>query len=227
MAAGIPYPCIGQSRVIYRFSRGIRRAYYVKLFFKLVRADYHWAMRKTVIPGCVLIALSAAVFSQQDAPANAAPAWFLQEIATLTSGSGRWIASNAEYQGENEPYDAYGTEWVAEFGGSSMRGHLFGMVDGEEVGEFWQFRQYWHPGRKEAVVEQFGWGTVGIGTAWKESEMTKSDQFFFTVDGGSNRSGHVSHFPDKDTHVTASFDIIDDEWVPRRKYTWTRQAVVE
>ena len=185
-------------------------------------------MSKTLAIACALIAFSAAVFSQEDAPANGAPAWFLQEIATLTSGGGRWITSNAEYQGENEPYDAYGTEWVAEFGGTSMRGRLFGIIDGEEVGEFWQFRQYWHPGRSEAVVEQFGWGgTVGIGTAWKEGDMSKSDQSFFAVDGSVNRSGHTSHFPDKDTHVTASFDIIDDEWLPGRKYTWTRQRVVE
>lgn len=75
-------------------------------------------------------------------------------------------------------------------------------------------------------MEQFGWGgTVGIGKAWNEGGTSKSDQSFYAVDGSINRSGHVSSFPDADTHVTASFDIVDDEWLPRRKYTWLRTAV--
>ena len=84
-----------------------------------------------------------------------------------------------------------------------------------EVAKFWQFRQYWHPGRREAVVEQFGWGgTVGVGIARHKDGETKADQSFFGVDGSVNRMGHVSSFPDPNTHVTASFDIVDDEWQP-------------
>lgn len=93
-------------------------------------------MKKPIVVIGVLLVFSGSVYSESPAPSNAAPKWFLDEIATLTSGSGRWVTSNAEYQGENEPYDAYGTEWVSEFGGTSMRGRLFGMIDGEEVGDF-------------------------------------------------------------------------------------------
>lgn len=110
----------------------------------------------------------------------------------------------------------------------SLGGRLYGIIDGEEVAEFWQFRQYWHPGRREAVVEQFGrGGTVGVGIAWHKDGDTKADQSFFGVDGGVNRTGHVSGFPDPNTHVTASFDIVDDEWQPRRIYTWIRDVDLE
>lgn len=167
--------------------------------------------------------VSASALSGDAEPAHSAPDWFLEEIATLTAGTGRWTADNGKYKGENEPYDAYATEWQSAFDGTSMTGRLYGIIDGKEVAEFWQFRQYWHPGQKEAVVEQFGWGgTVGLGTAWHEDGETKSDQSFFAVDGSVNRTGHVSSFPDPNTHITASFDIVDDEWQPRRVYTWHR-----
>ena len=186
------------------------------------------ATTKLAIGLVALLVTSAAVYSDEAEPPNAPPAWFLEEIATLTAGSGVWIADNAKYKSENEPYDAYGTEWRSAFNGMSMSGRLYGIIDGKEVAEFWQFRQYWHPGRKEAVVEQFGWGgTVGIGNAWHEAGKTKSDQSFYATDGSVNRSGHVSHFADDSTHVTASFDIVDDEWQPRRVYTWLRDTVAD
>ncbi len=158
-------------------------------------------------------------------PNPAAPAWFLQDIATLTAGSGRWIADNSAYKSEQEPFDAYGTEWQASFDGTTMTGRLFGIRNGEETGNFWEFRQYWHPGRGEAMLQQFGWGgTVGIGIAWPVDDTTKSDQTFFSVDGKQWRTGHVSHFPDSDTYVTESFDIKDGKWTPSRTYTWHRVA---
>jgi hypothetical protein len=182
-------------------------------------------MKKTLTISATLLLLSLSVHSDDSGPPNAAPAWFLEEIATLTHGSGRWITDNASYKNENEPYESYATEWKASFDGTSMTGRLYGIIDGKEVGEFWQFRQYWHPGRKEAIVEQFGWGgTVGIGVAWHEDGETKSDQSFFAVDGSVNRTGHISSFPDSSTHVTASFDIVGDEWQPRRVYTWLKDA---
>lgn len=152
---------------------------------------------------------------------GAAPAWFLEEIAKLTADSGRWVTDNAEYKGEQEPYDAYGMEWVSSFDGTTMSGRLFGIAEGKDTGNFWEFRLYWHPEREQAVIEQFGWGgTVGIGTMWPAGDTTKSEQTFFTVDGGANLSGHISSFPDASTHVTGGFDIDGETWTPRREYTW-------
>lgn len=180
-------------------------------------------MRKMICIAVFVGMAFSSVYSQDAPSANAAPAWFLDEIATLTAGTGRWITDNAEYRNDTEPYEAYATEWKSAFDGMSMSGRLYGMIDGKEVAEFWQFRQYWHPGEKKAVVEQFGWGgTVGIGHSWRDGEETKSDQSFFATDGSINRTGHISSFPDADTHITASFDIVDGEWRPRRVYTWLR-----
>lgn len=162
-----------------------------------------------------------------DAP-NAPPAWFVEEIAALTAEGGRWITDNSAYKNEQEPYDAYGVEWTSSFDGLTMRGCLFGLKDGKEIGDFWEFRQYWHPGRKEAVLEQFGWGgTVGAGRMWREGDVTKSDQTFFRIDGGATRTGHVSSMPDAATHVTESFDIKDEVWTPRRRYVWKRAPAGE
>ena len=154
---------------------------------------------------------------------NIAPAWYLKEIATLTAGSGRWVADNSMYRSEQEPFDAYATEWVAGFGGTTMTGRLYGIHDGEHSVDFWEFRHYWHTGLQKVVVEQFGWGSaVGLGTAWQEESATHTRQTFYAADGSAREDGHVSYFPDSDTHVTESFDIDDDEWVARRKYTWRR-----
>lgn len=152
-----------------------------------------------------------------------APAWYLEEIALLTAGTGRWVTDNARYRSDEEPFDAYVTEWVAGFGGTTMTGRLYGMQDGEASVDFWEFRQYWHPGLQQVVVEQYGWGSrVGLGTAWREGNVTHSRQTFYAADGSSSEQGHRSYFPDTDTHVTNSFDINDDEWKPRRTYTWRR-----
>jgi hypothetical protein len=180
-------------------------------------------MKNFITVALLLFGAPNVTFAQDANSPGAAPRWFIDEIATLTAGSGRWIADNSEYKGEQEPYEAYGTEWTASFDGTTMSGRLFGLKDGKETANFWEFRQYWHPGRREAVVEQFGWGgTVGIGTAWPDGDQTKSDQTFFAPDGSVRRTGHISGFPDRDTHTTDSYDIEGDVWTARRSYTWHR-----
>lgn len=158
-----------------------------------------------------------------EAPAEpvAPPQWFLDDIEAHTAGGGRWVADNSAYQGENEPFDAYVLEWKAGFDGMTMTGRLFGLADGKETPAFWEFRQYWHPGRNEAVVEQFGWGgAMGIGTLTQDGV---SDQTIYNADGSTARIGHRAELVDADTRVQASFDIDDGEWRPRRTYTWIRQ----
>lgn len=155
-----------------------------------------------------------------------APSWYLEDIARLTADGGRWIADNSAYMSESEPFDAYGTEWVSGFDGDTMTGRLFGMKDGKELTfNFWEFRQYWHPGRQEAVVEQFGWGgALGVGALNADGAGTLSDQVFYNPDGTTTRTGHKSSFPNRKTHVTESFDIVGDEKIPRRKYVWKLQS---
>lgn len=160
--------------------------------------------------------------AEQSAP----PEWYLNDIKALSAGGGRWVADNAAYKSENEPFDSYATEWRSGFDGATMTGRLFGCKDGKPLDfDFWEFRQYWHPGREEAIVEQFGWGgAVGIGSLVADHDGTRSDQQFFNADGSATRTGHKSRFENETTYVTESFDIIGDEWKPRRKYVWKRQS---
>lgn len=170
-----------------------------------------------------IFALFSSVALAEEAQPAAAPQWFLDEIAALTADGGRWIADNTAYKSEQEQWDAYGVEWKSSFDGTTMSGRLFAMKDGKEIGDFWEFRQYWHPGRKEAILEQFGWnGIVGAGKVWRDGDQTKMDQTFFTVDGVESRTGHIGALPDANTHVTESFTITGDEWKPNRKYVWKR-----
>lgn len=150
-----------------------------------------------------------------------APAWYLEEIALLTAGSARWVTDNSRYRSDEEPFDAYVTEWAAGFGGTTLTGRLYGLQGDEASVDFWEFRQYWHPGLQQVVVEQFGWGSrVGLGTAWREGDVTHSRQTFYAADGSSGEQGHRSTFPEADTHITESFDIEGDTWTSRRTYTW-------
>ncbi|MGB5447547.1 MAG: hypothetical protein WBM80_01345 [Woeseiaceae bacterium] len=180
-------------------------------------------MKTRIAVVAALIFLSGAALSESASSPGAPPSWFLEEIATLCAGTGRWVTDNSEYKSEQEPYDAYGTEWLSSFDGTTMTGRLFGIKDNKETENFWEFRQYWHPERKEAVLEQFGWGgTIGIGTISHKGDSTRADQTFYAVDGTAFRSGHESSFPDPETYVTRSFLIDDGEWHPNRSYTWRR-----
>ncbi|MEZ5896037.1 MAG: hypothetical protein R3C51_06490 [Parvularculaceae bacterium] len=178
-------------------------------------------MRAIIFTLIALIAGSAA--AEESAKP---PQWFLDEISAMTADGGRWIADNKVYKNDNETFDAYGIEWVSGFNGATMTGRLFGIRDGKETSNFWEFRQYWHPGRKQGVLEQFGWGgVVGIGvlTSGEDGE-TITDQEFFSVDGSLKRVGHISRFTDANTHEGGSYDIIDGDWIADRQYVWKRQS---
>ncbi|MHA7871686.1 MAG: hypothetical protein ACX939_04985 [Hyphococcus sp.] len=180
-------------------------------------------MRLALYIVCTLFLISAPTASSAETPATP-PQWYLDDIAFLTRDGGRWIASNADYKSDNEKIDAFVLEWTQGYA-QSMTGRLYGVVDGETTRDFWRFRQYWHPGEGNAVLEQFGaGGAVGVGVIWQEGEMMKSLQTFYAPDGGVREAGHITRNPDTETHVTESFDIIDGDWRPRRSYTWKRDV---
>lgn len=151
-----------------------------------------------------------------------APEWFVEEIEFLARDGGRWITSNAEYQNEQEPISAFGTEWIAGRS-ASLRGRLFAIEEGQEGATFWEFFQYWDPDRQRVVTTQFGSGNViGVGTSWQEKDVTKAQQAFYGTNG-TFHVGHESSMPSPDEHLTESFDIVDGEWRKRRIYLWQRQ----
>lgn len=161
----------------------------------------------------------------EDEPGGGPPQWFRDELAFMVQGSGRWITDNAPYKSEAEPYDEYGMEWKYGLGKISMKGRLFGLVDGKEVATFWEFRSYWHPGEKKVHVFQIGGhGVVGTGTMESEGPgKTRVSQTFFNPDGSSNVLGHLSEDRGKE-HITQSYNITPGgEWKERRRYVWRLQ----
>jgi hypothetical protein len=159
------------------------------------------------------------------------PRWFLEHLEYMARDGGRWIADNAAYRSDQEPYDAYGMSWEWGLGKNSLKGRLFGVQDGKDVGTFWEFRTIWHPGEHQALVYQYGPdGTVGIGTMQPlaaeagQPAGTTADQTFYRPDGSSFRAGHRNRDLDADTTDSHSFDIsADGTWKPRRSYVWKRE----
>ncbi len=153
---------------------------------------------------------------------TAIPDWFMKSMEETMQDGGRWIADNADYKNDTEPYDAYAMVWTWGIGKKSLVGRLSGIQDGEETGTFWEFRQVWHPGEQKAYVYQLGGdGTFGVGPLQPLSEnMWELDQTFFTPDGTTFRSGHRNERIDGEDH-TRSYNILEDgTWEERRFYLW-------
>ena len=149
------------------------------------------------------------------------PGWAREHLAALTRGSGRWVASNARYASESETADAYGLEWEWAIGRQGVKGRLFGLRDGEEIGTYWELRTFWHPAERRLVAEQFGaGGRFGHGTIRPTGDReVEVEQTFYAADGSASRLLHRS--TDRGTSkVDRSFDWQDGAWQPRRQYTW-------
>ena len=152
------------------------------------------------------------------------PDWFLESLQRLAPDTSVWVADNSNYRDSNEQIDEYVLEWRWGIGRKSAIGRLYGRSGGEEVGTFWEFRTYWHPGEEAAYVQQFGGdGTFGSGqieVVDKKSE--RLTQTFYGADGSIMRVGHKTEHS-ADSNTGTSFDILPDgSWQERRTYTWHR-----
>jgi hypothetical protein len=159
----------------------------------------------------------------QQTCADTIPHWLRAVMTDLVAGSGRWIADNTAYRGTNEPYDEYGLEWRWGLGRQTVRGRLFGLQSGREVGDFWEFRLMWHPGDCQALLYQFGsGGALGVGPMAPDGNGgTVLDQIFYYPGGQSERVRHESRVIG-DEERGSSFNWVDGEWQKRRTYTWRR-----
>jgi len=179
-----------------------------------------------IAPWLGLAALRAHPPASHGSPETAAqdsmPASLRNEMTQLTQGSGRWIVDNHAYRNDDEPWDQYGTEWSWGLGQQTVRGRLYAVVGGRDVRTFWEFRLFWHPGERRAILQQFGSdGTVGIGPMVQEGTEVFVDQTFDSPDGTSYRVGHRSSFAG-DIHITESLNRVGDRWEKRRRYEWKR-----
>ena len=159
----------------------------------------------------------------QEPSEEALPKWLRDHMDFMTRDGGRWIADNSKYRSEQEPIDAYGTEWSWGIGRASMTGRLFGLKEGREVATFWEFRLMWHPGKKRAFLYQFGGdGRLGEGSMTSIEGGTEHEQTFYMTDGSTLRARHRS-LENGDENRTESFEWQDGEWAPRRSYVWRRE----
>jgi len=151
------------------------------------------------------------------------PSWLRSVMVDLTTGAGRWIASNAAYRSESEPNDEYGLEWGWGLGRQTVRGRLFGIRAEREVGDFWEFRLAWHPGECQAILYQFGVdGTMGVGPMTSDGQGgTVIDQVFHHPGGTSERVKHESIVRGNEEHGV-SFQWVNGTWQKRRTYIWRR-----
>ena len=177
----------------------------------------------------ILLLLGAPQAPAQDAakaasPPGAPPPWVEQDWAYWAGGSGRWIADNGAYRSEAETFDAYGMEWTWGLGKKTLKGRLFAVKGGEEVGTIWELLSYWHPGEARLVVNQWGSdGTFGTGTQRRTgADATESEERFFSPEGGGFRFGHRTRRLPGEAHVQ-SYDVSEDgTWSERRAYVWKR-----
>lgn len=168
----------------------------------------------------------AALWKEKKSVGHPIPQWLLDDWAARTRDGGNWVTDNADFKSENEPFDAYGILWEYGLGEKHLRGRLYGIRDGQEIGTFWQFLEFWDPAAGEARIVQIASdGTVGQGRIWRQDDGSlKEQQTFTSPDGGSFESGHHSWMEDG-THHTQSFRIVEGEWVKNRLYKWALKKV--
>ena len=165
--------------------------------------------------------------SSDDGPALAsndqpAPRWYREHLGHLLQQGGRTIASNADYQAESEPFDAYGIEWTATGGGQSLRGRLFALKDGVEMGDIWSLQTVWDPRVGEALVHQTSAdGTFAVGPIRPlEGGGIEIEQTLFLPDGSTQQIRHESTPLEGGGRQDISFSRKDGQWQVNRRYIW-------
>ena len=167
--------------------------------------------------------------SGQTAPASApagakpVPAVVLSYWEKLV---GTWVADNGKFKNETDTMDAYGIEWRWGLGKRSLVGRLYGIKASKDVGTFWEFREFWHPGEARLIATQHASaGTYGAGPHEVRADGTSEMvQTFFDPEAGTKTTvGHRSRL-EGNVHTTSSFNVDEKGvWTMRRTYVWRRQ----
>lgn len=180
---------------------------------------------KKQIPAFLFLILSVFALRAQGVPEDEQgapiPQWLLDDWAARTEGTGTWITDNSAYKTGNEPFDAYGLQWAYGLAQKHLKGQLYCIRDGEDIGAVWQFLEFWDPVAGEARIVQIGSdGTVGQGRIWRlDDGSVKEQQQFASPGGGTFESGH-HRLMEGGAHHTQSFTIEEGKWVKRRYYIW-------
>jgi hypothetical protein len=157
----------------------------------------------------------------EQALATAIPQWVIDHWAAHTAGDGVWQADNSAHKNEQEPFDAYGMKWEWGIGKKSLKGRLYCIQEGKDVGTVWEFLNYWDPNTQNHRMVQLGSdGTLGQGEiTLQEDGTTRSAEQFKSPAGGGFEVGHHIWFEAGEMY-TQSYNIAEGEWTKRRLYIW-------
>ena len=174
---------------------------------------------------CYMLVFCSIPLAAQDTIHATIPQWLIHSWEMRTQDGGSWVTTNTAYKRTEEPFDAYGLQWTYGLGEMHIKGELYGIQNGQKVASFWQFLEYWDPETGKARILQIGSdGTVGKGYFWRlDDGSIKEWQKFVQPGGGSFLAGHHLWLEQEQQHVQ-SFTIVNEEWIKRRHYIWTRQA---
>ena len=201
---------------------GFKTGYTKKSIMKIRKPSLH-----LLLVFALLAAFGVPVLSAQE-KGQSPPKWLQDHMIYMTSGTGVWVADNSSYKSAVEPYDQYVAEWKWGIGKNSIQGRLFARAEGTETSDFWEYRLFWHPKERRAVIQQFGGGGVfGRGEmrtlTISEKIQRQTEMVFYNPDGSSWIDLHQIH-EEEDQHKTISFNLRDGIWVERRTYFWKREA---
>lgn len=165
---------------------------------------------------------AAPVSQPTSVPATASlPQWWVDHVAFISRDGGTWVTQNPTT--DSGAPDAFGMEWRASNEGRVLTGRLYGLRDGQEIAEYWTFREFWHPGEQRAIVQQWGGpGVYGAGESRWHDGVGILDQTFWLPDERSWREGHRNR-EDGDSYETAAFDInAAGVWTAKDARVWQR-----
>ncbi len=166
------------------------------------------------------LAASAQAFSVSDAE----PEWLVDYLQYFTTGSGCWIADNAAYRTDTEPFAEYRVFWTQGVSELDKLGKLYGVTDDQSLEHFWDIRVFWDGAQSRVGVLQIGrFGQVGHGSLDVSSELTSVEQVleFALPDGRSWQDQHQMSLQ-ADSHTTISFIWDGSTWGSNRTYLWRR-----
>ena len=180
---------------------------------------------RTIALAAIWVVLAACATSPAPQPADAAaPAWWRAHVAYMSEGGGQWRTPNPDASAAPNAQHEFGMEWRSVNDGRGLVGRLFGIEDGREMQEYWTFREFWHPGERRAILQQWGGpGVFGAGeTLTLAPDRGQVDQTFWLPDGRSWREGHRTH-EGADAYATEVYDIdAAGVWTLRTTNVWRR-----
>ncbi|NNF25985.1 MAG: hypothetical protein HKN73_02030 [Gemmatimonadetes bacterium] len=156
-----------------------------------------------------------------------------EQFEQMARPGGFWATSNAEYATpESGEPNEYRMAFTLTSDGHSISGCMWGSPTPEGASPFWFFFHAWDPTTNSVLAYQSSpSGAVAIGREIRAADGGMESIQDLKFPGGENqRVRHLNRRVHPDTLASRSFDgssTSEDEWEPRRSYTWIWRASQE